>query len=184
MNTQYTAPGLDKAAAERAIELLNDRLVALIDLQLTLKHVHWNVVGPHFIAIHEMLDPQVDGVMAMVDAVAERIATLGGVPTGTPGAVVGRRDWEDYCLGRALVIEHLGALDQVYNGVNSDHRSAIGGLADLDPVSEDLLIGQLANLELYQWFVRAHLQSNSGELSTADATSEKQAAAAAKAHAA
>ena len=25
---------------------LQQRLVALIDLELTLKHIHWNVVGP------------------------------------------------------------------------------------------------------------------------------------------
>src|SRR3712207_8342276 len=40
---------------------------------LTLKHIHWNVVGPHFIAVHEMIDPQVDAVRLMVDAIAERI---------------------------------------------------------------------------------------------------------------
>jgi starvation-inducible DNA-binding protein len=84
--------------------LLEKRLVALIDLQLTLKHVHWNVVGPNFIGVHEMLDPQVDAVREMTDTIAERIATLGGVPVGTPEAVVDGRDWSDYSLGKATVI--------------------------------------------------------------------------------
>ena len=39
----FTAPGLKEDAAQKAIALLDDRLVALIDLQLTLKHVHWKV---------------------------------------------------------------------------------------------------------------------------------------------
>ncbi len=40
----------------------------------------------NFIAVHVMLDPPVDAVRAMTDAVAERIATIGGQPKGTPGA--------------------------------------------------------------------------------------------------
>jgi|TARA_R100001224_G_scaffold1703_3_gene1185 starvation-inducible DNA-binding protein len=136
----------------------------LLDLQLTLKHVHWNVVGPNFIGVHEMLDPQVDAVREMTDTIAERIATLGGVPVGTPKAIADRRRWEDYSLGKGLVTEHLVALDKVYNGVNGDHREAMEALAELDPVSEDMLTGQLAELEQFQWFVRAHIESSSGEL--------------------
>ncbi|MBL4742341.1 MAG: DNA starvation/stationary phase protection protein, partial [Idiomarina sp.] len=55
-------------------------------------------------------------------------------------------------------------LDKVYNGVNEDHRKAIDKLAELDPVSEDLLTGQLGALEQFQWFVRAHIESATGEL--------------------
>ena len=45
-----------------------------------------------FIGVHEMLDPQVDGVRLMVDQTAERIATLGAEPNGLPGYVVSSRD--------------------------------------------------------------------------------------------
>ena len=44
-------------------------------------------MGPNFIGVHEVLDPQVASVRLMVDEVAERIATLGGSPVGTPGYV-------------------------------------------------------------------------------------------------
>ena len=88
----YTVPGMDKKEAAAVIGLLQDRLHALNDLALTLKHIHWNVVGPHFIGVHLMLDPQVDAVRGMVDAAAERIATLGGSPVGTPGAIVAFHD--------------------------------------------------------------------------------------------
>lgn len=161
---EFTAPGMDNESAQRTIKVLNQRLVALLDLQLTLKHIHWNVVGPNFIGVHEMLDPQVDAVRGMTDTIAERIATLGGVPKGTPSAIVDGRSWDDYAIGKGLVTDHLVALDKVYNGVNGDHRSAIGTLGELDPVSEDMITGQLADLEQFQWFVRAHIESASGEL--------------------
>ncbi|MFI8917344.1 Dps family protein [Streptomyces sp. NPDC053513] len=172
-NTQATAPhtvpGLDPAEAERVVDVLQARLHALNDLALTLKHVHWNVVGPHFIAVHEMLDPQVDAVREMADSTAERMAALGGVPIGTPGALVAGRTWDDYEVGRADAVAHLGALDLVYTGVIKDHRAAMKTAGDIDPVTEDMLIGQLAKLEQFQWFVRAHLESDSGRLSTSGA---------------
>ncbi|MGK0275653.1 MAG: starvation-inducible DNA-binding protein [Ilumatobacter sp.] len=148
--------------ADEAVSIMQDRLVALLDLQLTLKHIHWNVVGPNFIAVHEMLDPQVDSIRLMSDSVAERIATTGGQPLGTPGAITATRSWSDYGINRAAVTDHLTELDDVYTGVITDHRAAASRFSELDPVTEDLFIGQLRDLELFQWFVRAHLQDASG----------------------
>lgn len=159
-----TVPGLDEEPSVAIIAILQERLAALLDLQLTLKHVHWNVVGLNFISIHEFLDPQVDSVRAMSDAVAERIATLGGEPLGTPGAIVKFRSWDDYELNREPAVRHLSALDSVYSGVISDHRRAARQLGELDPVTEDLFIGHLADLEQYHWFVRAHLQDATGDV--------------------
>lgn len=172
----YTVPGMDDKDSVRVVELLQGRLNALNDLALTLKHVHWNVTGPHFIAVHTMLDPQVDGVRAMVDDVAERIATLGASPCGTPGALVAQRSWDDYSVGRADAIAHLGALDLVYTGVIVDHREAIAATDELDPVTQDLLIAQSGDLEQYHWFVRAHLENSDGTLSTAGVSTETSAA--------
>src|ERR1700758_352728 len=129
----YTVPGMKTDSAERVTALLQDRLNSLNDLALTLKHVHWNVTGPNFIAVHTMLDPQVEAVREMVDETAERIAALGGAPARTPGALVAQRDWDDYSLGRADAIAHLGALDLVYGGVNESHRAAIETTEELDP---------------------------------------------------
>jgi starvation-inducible DNA-binding protein len=176
---RYTVPGLKPDAASEVIGLLQDRLNALNDLALTLKHVHWNVIGPHFIAVHTMLDPQVDGVREMVDDVAERIATLGGSPCGTPGALVAARSWEDYSIGRDDAIAHLGALDLVYSGVIADHRTAIDKTEEPDPVTQDLLINQAGELEQYHWFVRAHLENSDGSLRSEGAKTEKEAAEAA-----
>ncbi|MBC7631366.1 DNA starvation/stationary phase protection protein [Aeromicrobium sp.] len=176
---KYTIPGLTPAEGEKVAGILQERLNALNDLQLTLKHVHWNVVGPHFIGVHEMIDPHVDEVRGFVDETAERIATLGVSPQGTPGAIVKGRSWEDYSLGRGTTNEHLGALDEVYVNLVADHRKAQAAVADIDPMTEDMIIAQSRSLELFHWFVRAHLENSGGALSTDGADSEKKASKAA-----
>jgi starvation-inducible DNA-binding protein len=173
---KYTVPSLTLEDGAQVAAVLQTRLNSLNDLALTLKHIHWNVVGPHFIAVHTMLDPQVDAVRVMVDEIAERIATLGVAPRGTPGALVAERTWDDYSLGRASAIEHLGALDEVYQNVVRAHRAAADDVEEVDAVTNDLLIGHLHQLELFHWFVRAHLESAGGDLSTQGATTEKEAA--------
>ena len=172
----YTVPGMKPDAAGDVIALLQERLNALNDLALTLKHVHWNVVGPNFVAVHTMIDPQVDAVRLMVDALAERIATLGGSPVGTPGALVEQRSWDDYSIGRADTSAHLAALDVVYTGIIESHRDAIEKTEEPDPVTQDLFIQQAGQLEQFHWFVRAHLERDDGTLATAGARDEKTAA--------
>jgi starvation-inducible DNA-binding protein len=51
-----TRNDLQSNAKAVAIDLLNARLADTIDLALLTKHAHWNLKGPQFIAIHEMLD--------------------------------------------------------------------------------------------------------------------------------
>lgn len=96
--------------------------------------------------------------------------------SSTPGALVAARSWDDYDVGRADAIAHLGALDIVYRGVVEAHRTAIEDTEKPDPVTQDMLIGQSAQLEQFHWFVRAHLEDASGRLSTGDADAEQQAA--------
>jgi starvation-inducible DNA-binding protein len=177
---RYQIPGMGTEETTMLIDLLQDRLNSLNDLALTLKHIHWNVVGPQFIAIHTMLVPQVDAVRLMVDETAERIATLGGSPYGTPGALVKARSWDDYDIGRDDAIAHMGALDIVYTGIIEAHRKAIDATEGPDPVTQDMLIKQASELEQFHWFVRAHLESPSGELATGGARTERDAARAAR----
>jgi starvation-inducible DNA-binding protein len=174
--TTFTVPGLTDQQAATIADLLQKQLSTYNDLHLTLKHVHWNVVGPNFIGVHEMIDPQVELVRGYADEVAERIATLGSSPQGTPGAILKDRTWDDYSVGRDTAQAHLAALDLVYNGVIKDTRRGIGETEKLDPVTQDILIGHAAELEKFQWFVRAHLENAGGSLVHEGASTEKGAA--------
>ena len=84
MSSHYTVPGMSDKQGAQVAAMLQKQLSRYNDLHLTLKHVHWNVIGPNFIAVHQMIDPQVALVRGYADEVAERIATLGGSPKGTP----------------------------------------------------------------------------------------------------
>src|SRR6201991_3434823 len=178
--TEFTIPGLSEKVANEVADILQKQLSTYNDLHLTLKHVHWNVVGPNFIGVHEMIDPQVETVRAYADQSAERIATLGKSPQGTPGAIIKDRTWDDYSVGRDTVQAHLAALDLVYNGVIEDTRKAIDETEEVDRVTQDILIDQAAELEKFQWFVRAHLENAGGKLAHEGSSTERGAAKSAK----
>lgn len=180
MGSKFTVPGMSEKDSHKVADLLQKQLSTYNDLHLTLKHVHWNVVGPNFIGVHEMIDPQVELVRGYADEVAERIATLGGSPQGTPGAILKDRTWDDYSVGRDTVQAHLAALDLVYDGVIEDVRNGITVTEKLDPVTQDVLIGHAAELEKFQWFVRAHLENAGGALAHEGSSTEKEAAGAAR----
>jgi starvation-inducible DNA-binding protein len=168
--------GLEPDDARLAAETMQEQLTALLDLSLTLKHVHWNVVGPGFLGVHEMLDEHVDKVRRMADALAERVATLGYMPNGLVGYVSNHRDHPDYALGRATVEAHLGALDHLYSQVIGSHREAAVTTEDPDPVTNDILIGQTGELEQLQWLLRAHIENVSGRVPSAEEPNQLEAA--------
>lgn len=180
MKHEYAPSGMDTGDAEKVAAILQERLASLIDLSLILKHVHWNVIGPGFIAVHKLMDDQTESTRDMVDEVAERISTLGGVAAGLARQIVDMRTTDDqYALGRAPVMAHLGALDKVYEKLGAEHRSAIEQVANKDPISEDLLVSQSRRIELNHWFIRAHISDTDGRLATQGTVDQLDAATAA-----
>lgn len=180
MEHRFAPPGMEPGDAEKIASILQKRLASLTDLSLILKHVHWNVIGPGFIAVHEMMDEQTTQTREMIDALAERITTLGSIAAGLASQVVEMRATdEDYALGRAPVMAHLGALDKVYEQVGAGHRQAIQDVGEVDLVSQDLLVSQTATIELNHWFVRAHISDTDGRLVTTGTVSQLDAATAA-----
>ncbi|HWV23788.1 MAG TPA: ferritin-like domain-containing protein, partial [Thermomicrobiales bacterium] len=51
-----TKINLDEKTRAASVELLNARLADGIDLALAIKQAHWNMRGPNFIAVHELMD--------------------------------------------------------------------------------------------------------------------------------
>src|SRR5260221_14760015 len=78
---------LSANAKAASIGVLNARLADAIDLALLTKQAHWNIKGPQFIALHEMIDSFRTELDTHVDTMAERVAQLGGTALGTTQVV-------------------------------------------------------------------------------------------------
>ena len=64
-----TKNDLPEATRRQMIDLCNARLADAIDLQTQTKQAHWNVKGPHFIALHELFDKVNEDVEDYVDQI-------------------------------------------------------------------------------------------------------------------
>ncbi len=58
--------------------LLNRQLADAIDLGLQLKHAHWNVKGPQFIALHELFDKIAEDAEGESGDAVEDLVEAGG----------------------------------------------------------------------------------------------------------
>lgn len=146
---------------EQIVAIMNARLAELIDLALVIKQVHWNLKGPQFIAVHEMLDGFRDGVDAHVDEVAERLVQLGGTALGTVQHVSQNTSLAAYPSSIHRITDHLKALADHYAAVGAAVRRSIDEAGEQgDENSSDLLTGVSRTLDSNLWFIEAHLQED------------------------
>lgn len=153
------AIALKANAKSTVIELLNARLADSIDLALATKQAHWNLKGPNFIAVHEMLDPMRTAIDGHVDIIAERIAQLDGTPLGTSQAVVKATSLDAYPTDIKKVPDHLAALADRFGKLANQVREDIDTADEAgDADSADILTAYSRDLDKNLWFIKSHLE--------------------------
>src|ERR1700749_4768516 len=97
-----------------SINVLNARLADAIDLALLTKQAHWNIKGPRFIALHEMIDSFRTEIDGHFDTRAERVVQLGGTALGTTQTVQKASSLPPYPTDIYQSKDHLAALIERY----------------------------------------------------------------------
>lgn len=139
------------------IDHLNRELATAQVLLLNAQRYHWMVAGPHFRDYHLRFMELYQAVAPMVDELAERIRTLGGVPVHAPAQLSALTaapvsDPAKALDGQAMVTEALAgeqaAIALLHEGIDLATR-------ENDPGTADLLTGFVQVHQKEAWFLRS-----------------------------
>ncbi len=151
---------LPETVRRKLVDLLNQNLADAVDLGLQTKQAHWNVKGPHFIALHELFDQLAEELEEFSDDIAERAVALGGVALGTSQAIAKQSRLTAYPTCLAAGTAHLEAMANALAQFGKSVRSAIDRATNLgDAATADLFTGISRGVDKTLWLVEAHAQA-------------------------
>lgn len=157
MDTILSANDLNDNAKKVSVEILNARVAEGIDLALMTKQAHWNLRGPQFIAVHEMLDGFRAQLDDHIDTMAERVVQIGGTAMGTTQSVTEASSLPPYPTGIHSIRDHLAELTRRYGQFANSVRSATHEADDVgDANTADILTATSRDLDKALWFLEAH----------------------------
>lgn len=156
--TRYPlALGDDVRAA--SVEALNQILCDTMVLRDLYKKHHWQVSGPTFYSLHLLLDKHYEEQVELVDALAERVQTLGGIAIAMAHDVAEMAKIERPPRGREEVPVQLSRLLEAHEHILAETRGAAKRSAERgDDGTNDLLVSDvLRTNEMQVWFLSEHL---------------------------
>jgi starvation-inducible DNA-binding protein len=149
---------LSAEARRESCQLLNGILADTMILYALYKKHHWLVAGPTFYQLHLLFDKHAGEQLELVDLLAERVQSLGGIAVGDPRHAAELTSIERPPDGAEDVPGMIHRLLDAHEMVIEKIRAAIDKTeASKDWGSNDLLMGDvLRRHELQVWFVAEH----------------------------
>ncbi len=151
--------GLPDEAKSTSCSLLNEILADSMVLYALYKKHHWLVAGPTFYQLHLLFDKHAEEQTEIVDLLAERVQSLGGIAVGDP-----RHAAELTTIPRppdgaeevAVMIDrtlraHETIIEKVRAGIKTTEESEDWGSNDI------LMSDVLRRHELQVWFLAEHV---------------------------
>jgi starvation-inducible DNA-binding protein len=157
--TRLLPIALAKPARAESCRLLNEILADSMVLYALYKKHHWLVAGPTFYQLHLLFDKHAEEQTEIIDLIAERVQSLGGISVGDP-----RHAAELTTIDRppngaedvaAMIHRTLDAhetiLEKVRKAIDKTEKSGDWGSNDL------LMSDVLRRHELQVWFIAQHV---------------------------
>jgi starvation-inducible DNA-binding protein len=152
--------GLGEAVRAKSVAALNRLLAHSMAMRDLYKKAHWQTSGLAFYGLHLLFDKHYEQQLELVDALAERVQTLGGVALALAHDVVEESRIARAPRGRERVVDQLHRLLDAHEIVLQEARPLAREAAERgDDGSNDLIVSQVVRTnELQSWFVHEQLQ--------------------------
>ncbi len=147
---------LAKGLRRTSNQALQATVYELTELQHRDHQAHWNVTGPLFYSLHNMLEHFYEEAFAMIDTVAERQRSLASPSDSRPKAVAENAGLSDFPAGLMRDKEVLQQLAKDYVTVSKRLYDRIEAAKD-DPPTQDTLIDVARMVDKHSWMLRAHM---------------------------
>ncbi len=151
--------GLAESVCKASVENLNQLIADTITLRDMYKKHHWQIAGPTFYQLHLLYDKHYGEQNALVDLLAERIQTLGGVGIAMAHDVAETTLIPRLPRGRQEVPVQLARLLHAHEIILLEARTMAHQAAESgDDGTNDLLVSDVIRTnELQVWFISEHL---------------------------
>lgn len=150
---------LDETACESSVNNLNQVLADSITLRDMYKKHHWQVGGATFYQLHLLFDKHHGEQDELVDSIAERIQTLGGVSLAMAADVAETTIIPRPPRGREEVPVQISRLLEAHEFILKEARTMAREASEVgDDGTNDLLVSDVIRTnELQVWFLSEHL---------------------------
>ena len=150
---------LASEARSESCQILNEILADTMILYSLYKKHHWLVAGPTFYQLHLLFDKHAEEQLELVDLLAERVQSLGGIAVGDPRHAAELTTIERPPDGaedvpamiHRLLDAHETVLEKVRRGIDKTEKNGDWGSNDV------LMSDVLRRHELQVWFVAVHV---------------------------
>jgi starvation-inducible DNA-binding protein len=173
--------GLTEEQRAGVMDLLNHDLADAYLLLVKTKKYHWDVVGPQFRTLHQLWEEHYEALTENIDAIAERVRTLGGYPAGTMEEFLKLTSLKEHSGDIPLATEMVARLVRDHEQIIRNLREHIDRCSDEfhDEGTSDFLTGLMEQHEQVAWMLRSFLQGEPVESNGSQADLERKVTVAA-----
>lgn len=144
---------------QQSVDNLNQLLADTMTLRDMYKKHHWQVSGPHFYQLHLLFDKHFGEQAEIVDTIAERIMTLGGISIAMAHDVAEATTIPRPPKGREEPPKQITRLLKAHEITLQTARSMARQAAQIgDDGTNDMVVSDVIRTnELQVWFLAEHL---------------------------